>query len=521
MILARKLQSAVKLYRRGGLSNVAEMAWEQSRAFAQANAILPQTPARKAALLRRVFGNLSDQSYVAFDAADARAVRPALLYPYLRRQFFDVIAASRTLGPLALPEIMIVADSLLRRWDYPGLDAALPAWRAAVAGSKFAPALTQMARRTALRLGRIAEAADGLPAAGGDLADCLLRGEILDAQGRIDEAARAFEQGLHRDVSDAGLRLQYAFHLLRRGRLLEGLESWGIADRVLKAYPLRKRQRQWAGEDLEDRSLLVIFEHGLGDMVQMARFLRPLRARQPGAAIHGVVPLPLVGLMRQSFPDVAFTSADDDEPPCDFYIPSLQLPLVIEASSLEPTRDYIRLGDARGRAGADRQRVGICWRGHPRHYEATRSVPIGRFAQLLTCDAVDFVVLLNQVTPEEDAVLRRFPNVEQPAIRDFVDLAAVTAGCDIVLSVDTAIPHVAAAGGRPVLLLSRPDTCWRWGPAGSPSPWYPDVEVIRHPGDMDWDAVLSAAGRRLAERLGLSRAAPAVAAPRVHADRVG
>ena len=520
MILARKLQSAIRLYRRGGLSNVADMAWDQSLAFARANAIVPQTAGRRAVLMRRVFGNLSEQSYVAFDAADAGAVRPALLYPYLRRQFFDVIAASRAPGHFSPPEIMIVADSLLRRWDYAGLDTAMPAWREAVAGSKFAPVLDQMARRAALRLGRIADAADGLPRSGGDLADCLLRAEIFDAQGRVEEAARAFEEGLHRDVSAAGLRLQYAFHLLRRGRLLEGLESWGIADRVLETYPLRKRLRQWAGEDLEGRSLLVVFEHGLGDMVQMSRFLRPLRTRQPGAAVHGVVPGPLVGLMRQSFPDVSFTSTDDDEPPCDFYIPSLQLPLVIEALSLEPTQGYIRLGEARGRTGSGRKRVGICWRGHPRHYEVTRSIPLERFARLLSCDEVEFVVLLNQVTPEEDAILRRFPDVERPEIRNFVDLAAIIAGCDIVLSVDTAIPHVAAAGGRPVLLLSRPDTCWRWGPAGSPSPWYPEVEVLRHPGDMDWDAVLWSAGLRLVERLGLSRAAASVSEPRVHADRV-
>ncbi len=83
-----------------------------------------------------------------------------------------------------------------------------------------------------------------------------------------------------------------------------------------------------------------------------------------------------------------------------------------------------------------------------------------------------------------------------PQIEDFLDLAAAIAACDLVVSVDTAVPHLAAAGGVPVLLLSRPDACWRWGVAGD-SPWYEAVEVLRHGGDMDWPGVLAEAALRI------------------------
>ncbi len=506
MILARKLQSAVRLYRRGGLSTVAELVWDQSRGYLEANAILPCSVKRQAALMTRVFNERAEYSFLAFDQADARLCRPLLLLPYLRRQFFDVCECPMAPGELPAAEIAIHADSLFRRWEFQRLDALLPEWRRQLAGTKFAPFLEQLGRRVALRLGRLAEAAAGLAPSGGDVGECRLRAEILDAQGRMAEATQAFTQAVHRQADDPLVRLNFAFHLLKRGRLLEGLENWGLADRLRGSYPLQKRRRQWAGENLEGRSLLVIFEHGFGDMIQFSRFLLPLRKTHPGARIVGRVPGPLVGLLARSFPDVSFVAAEGEEPPYDFYVPSLQLALVLEADSLEPTTGYLTLqGPASAvgeRHGATaRNRVGICWRGHPREYELTRSIPIESFSQVLSRGDTDFVVLLNKLTPEEDAFLEGFGNVLRPAIRDFADLASLVADCDLVISVDTAVAHVAGAGGKAALLLSRPDSCWRWGYAGSRSQWYSTVEVLRHPGDLDWDVVLAEARRRVQERL--------------------
>ncbi len=145
-------------------------------------------------------------------------------------------------------------------------------------------------------------------------------------------------------------------------------------------------------------------------------------------------------------------------------------------------------------------RVGICWRGHPRHFDLTRSIPLDLFASLFQVPDVDFVVLLNSLTAEEESILGGMDRVEIPRISDFLDLAAAIGTCDLVVSVDTAVPHLAAAGGVPVLLLSRPDACWRWGVAED-SPWYEAVEVLRHGGDMDWPGVLAEAAARIG-RLG-------------------
>ncbi len=512
MILVRKLQSAVKLYRQGGWPVVAGMAWDQSVAYMAANPVLPRGARSQMQVLNRLFNDRPEYSVVTFDLDDLRQCRPGLLFSYLRRQFFDAAAAVPDHDAMRDAEIPILADALYRRWDFTALDSALPRWRERLAGTKFAPMLAQLARRTALRLGRLEEAGAGLDAAGGDIADCLLRAEIRDAQGRLDEAATAFAQAVHRQPSDATVRLAHAFHLLKRGRLLEGLENWGLADHILKSYPLRKRAAQWMGEDLGTRTLMVIFEHGFGDMIQMARFLHPLRAAQPRARIVGLAPRPLVGLLAASFPAVDFVAAEGLDPPFDLYIPSFQMPLVIEAASLEPRRDYIRLAPpALPAPAAGRKRVGICWRGHPRQYELTRSVPLERFARLFARPDTDFVVLLNKLTPAEETCLEGFPAVSRPAIADFTALGGLVAACDHVVSVDTAVAHVAAAAGRPLLLLSRPDACWRWGPTGRRSPWYDGADVVRHPGDLDWEQVLAEAAERLDEALAPAATSIAVA----------
>lgn len=508
MILARKLHSAVRLYRNGGLSLVAEFAWNQSRGYLAANAIVPRGAGQRAGLLSRVFNASANYNVVDFDAADARACRASLLLPYLRRQFHDVCELRLDSATLQPAEMLIYADSLLRRWEFRRLDHLLPHWRPRVAGTKFAVPFEQLGRRVALRLGRLTEAGEGLAQAAGEVAEWRLRAEILDAQGRMAEARQAFRQAAHRRPDDAEVRLGFAFHLLKAGQILDGLEQWSLADYLMGTYPLRRRRRQWAGESLEGRTLLVIFEHGLGDMIQLSRFLRPLREAHPRARIIGSVPDPLIGLLARSFPDVDFVSSAADEPAYDVYVPSVQLPLVLEATSLEPTSRYLLIAGHAAEAGqpaVTRRRVGVCWRGFPRQYELTRSIPLATFARLFDASDVDFVVLLNQLTPDEEGFLAPFGNVLRPPIADFVDLGSLVAGCDLVISVDTAVAHVAGAGGKRALLLSRPDSCWRWGQEGARGPWYSTVDVLRHPGDLDWDVVLAEAETRLRAELGLMR----------------
>lgn len=503
MLIARKLRSAVRLYRRQGMPGVEEIARFNALTLYRSHRPIPTDATRRARMLSVMLNRWSGVSPAAVSLEPWDQVRDAVLVPYLRHRFAATVEAidradiETSLRPL---EVLILADCLFELCDYQRIAASLQAWTAAVDHGPYAHRITQVGRRTALRMGRLTTAARDIERSGTDLASLLLRGEVYDALGRTNDASASLAAAVHRDGSNSYARLIYAFHLLKTGRLLEGLSNWSASDTLAGIYPLRRHRPSWAGEPLGARSLLVLFEHGFGDMIQMSRFLSRLRAREPEAIITGRVPAALAGLLARAFPTISIFTDADREPDYDLFVPSMQLPAVLGLTDLEPRNTYIDLGVPRPRHSSRqaRFRIGVCWRGHPRRFDLTRSIPLDLFSSLFKVPGCDFVVLLNRITVEEEAILGGVDQVVIPQIEDFLDLAAEIAACDLVVSVDTAVPHLAAAGGVPVLLLSRPDACWRWGTAGD-SPWYEAVEVLRHGGDLDWPGVLAEAALRIGQ----------------------
>jgi ADP-heptose:LPS heptosyltransferase len=75
-------------------------------------------------------------------------------------------------------------------------------------------------------------------------------------------------------------------------------------------------------------------------------------------------------------------------------------------------------------------------------------------------------------------------------LHDFADTAALMENLDLIISVDTSTAHLAGALGKPVWILNRFDTCWRWLLDRSDSPWYPTVRLYRQEKAGDWDGVI-------------------------------
>jgi len=84
-----------------------------------------------------------------------------------------------------------------------------------------------------------------------------------------------------------------------------------------------------------------------------------------------------------------------------------------------------------------------------------------------------------------------------PDVTDFADTAAIIAGLDVVVSVDTSVVHLAGLMGKPVFLLDRYDGCWRWLSARKDSPWYPDLTIFRQEQPGDWAGVMAEVARSL------------------------
>jgi ADP-heptose:LPS heptosyltransferase len=162
-----------------------------------------------------------------------------------------------------------------------------------------------------------------------------------------------------------------------------------------------------------------------------------------------------------------------------------------------------RLGPRTGRL-----RVGLVWAGNPYHSnDHFRSLSLASFASFAALDGIDWISL--QLGPKafEAAPAGLALTRLHDEIRDFADTAAIVAACDLIVTVDTAVAHLAGALGAPVWLLvpARPE--WRWPRSGEASPWYASMRLV-HSGVGGWPAALERAVALLRERLATTSASP-------------
>jgi hypothetical protein len=264
---------------------------------------------------------------------------------------------------------------------------------------------------------------------------------------------------------------------------------------------------EWNGEAIDGRRLLIVHGQGLGDLLQMLRYVP--RVRERCASVLLECPQSLIELLR-GFPGVdevfatgtaprerfdaiarAMTLArlcDEDGAPGHSGVPYIAADATRRAAFTE------RISAPRGA----RLRAGIGWAGNPAHpNDRRRSIPLEAFAPFAAIEGVAWYSLqfgehAGDPAPEGFA-LTRFGD----AIAGMSDTAAIVAQLDLVISVDTGVAHLAGAMGIPTWLLLpwRPD--WRWSPAANDTPWYPSMRLF-HAAEPGWTNVLSAVTDALA-----------------------
>lgn len=266
------------------------------------------------------------------------------------------------------------------------------------------------------------------------------------------------------------------------------------ADDPRLPYHLR---RVWDGCRPEGRDVLVRCYHGLGDTLQFVRYLLALRQRVASLTLE--VQAPLVPLLRE-FPAVdrlvAFDPAAPLPPsPCDLEIMELAHALRIHPAALPPP--YLHAAPAALPAAAGLV-IGLCWQSGD--WDLRRSVPLDMLAPAVSAPRRRFV----RLHPDNACAPLTFINASE-RLGSILTTAGLVAACDVVVSVDTMVAHLAGAMGRPVLLLLRRDADWRWG-TGERCAWYPRTLLLRQEVEGEWSAPLAAL-RRLLDSSEVSRAA--------------
>jgi len=241
-------------------------------------------------------------------------------------------------------------------------------------------------------------------------------------------------------------------------------------------------------------------EQGFGDTIQFVRYAPLVAAR--GARVVVACHALLTDLLR-SIKGVQVIGTDEPPPAFDYHTPMMSLPRAFETrlDTIPASVPYLfaqpaRLEAWRRRLAARgaRQRIGLVWAGNPKYpRDRARSCAVERLAPLLMLRDCMFYSLQKGATAAE--VVKLDPSGERVLdysgeLESFADTAALIGALDLVISVDTAVAHLAGALGKPVWILLPFAPDWRWLQEREDSPWYPTARLFRQPRRGDWDSVL-------------------------------
>ncbi|HEY1980883.1 MAG TPA: tetratricopeptide repeat protein [Xanthobacteraceae bacterium] len=323
-------------------------------------------------------------------------------------------------------------------------------------------------------------------------------GVALQDQACLAEALASYEKAiaLRSDYVDA--HWNRAFTLLASGRYAEGWREHEWRWRRQEQQPRDFAQPLWRGETLAGRTILLHAEQGIGDSLQFMRYV-PRVADLGGRVILQVQPA-ILRLAKATFADRVEVISDAAAPPVfDVHSPLLSLPLALgttletippavpysfDATAVARWRDFL---DADGTV-----KIGLVWAGSPQHKnDHNRSIPLECFLPLFGTAGVRWFSLQCGERAKDLASLPSGTVADLSAsLTDFAETAAAIAELDLVITVDTAVAHLAGALGRPVWILLPFVSDWRWLRDRNDNPWYPSARLFRQSLARDWSAVI-------------------------------
>jgi Flp pilus assembly protein TadD len=328
-----------------------------------------------------------------------------------------------------------------------------------------------------------------------------LFGNMLADIGRFDDAMKIFEKLLALQPANDWVRWNHASMHLLHGRFAEG---WPGFERrlVLPGGPSVRQfnQPRWDGADAPGKTIFVHAEGGYGDTLQYVRFVPMLRGRFGRVILECQAGLKALCESISGVDEVIERNLEQPLPAFDLQIamPSFGPVFKIDLTNIPNTVPYLtvppdRLDAWKSRVSSDGAfKVGLCWsgnRGSPNDHMRTNSLEL--FAPLAALSGVRFYSL--QVGAE--AAQPRPAGLEivdfTPDIRDFADTAALISQLDLVISVETAVAHLAGALARKVWTLIPFVPPPRWLLNRTDSPWYPTMRLFRQKKLDDWSAPIA------------------------------
>lgn len=353
--------------------------------------------------------------------------------------------------------------------------------------------------------------------------------DVLRHNGKYSEANAEFLEVLRLDPSSAPAKFSAGMIALMLGQFDRG---WALYESRfdVDSFPTKRYESKkplWSGEDLSGKTILLTTEQGLGDDFQFIRYARELKKKWPDCTVwFGGGPL-MQNITKGVDGLDLFLTVKPSEQLYDYHCPTMSLPhrFGTTIQTIPNEVPYIRLRDdwpkfqiqmrvpemlderlvvqfASGTLAMPtkriKKRMGICWRGSPRHgKDAWRSIEPEAFQPMIDAHPEHKFYSL-QVGPRADEV-SRLKNVIDlaPAITDFTDTAQALLQLDLLVSVDTALVHLAGALDVPCFMATPLSPDWRWLLEREDSPWYRRLKLFRQTKTGDWTSVLERISKEL------------------------
>jgi len=325
-------------------------------------------------------------------------------------------------------------------------------------------------------------------------------GNVFFETGMLDEALKSYKMAISvkPDYADAYCNCTFIHNL--KGDIKKGMELYEWRLQKLENKSLTPRRGMiWDGrKSLKGKSILVCEEKGLGDIIQFSRYLLLLKER--GAEVTFKVKAMMHNLLSSMHKDIFFVNSISKNQRFDFETPLLSLPYLLNTNldTIPYAQPYLfanrnKIVFWRKKLRKKKFKIGICWQGSKNKIDIGRSFPLYLFKKIAEIPNVELISLHKGDGEEQikdiNFELSTLGNNFDTGNNAFLDTAAVMRNCDLIITSDTSIAHLAGALGclTWVALKKIPD--WRWFLDRKDSPWYSNISIYRQKERGDWGYV--------------------------------
>jgi tetratricopeptide (TPR) repeat protein len=338
-------------------------------------------------------------------------------------------------------------------------------------------------------------------------------GNVYRALGRFEEALAGYAEALRVQPDYADPHWNAALVWLQRGDFDRGWPEYEWRWRLREFTARAATQPRWDGSPLAGRIILLYAEQGLGDTLQFIRYARLVK--EQGATVLVECQKPLRRLLARCPGIDRLIVPGEPLPPHDVCAPLLSLPYHFQTrvETIPAPVPYLEADPGlveqwrRELAALPGFKIGIAWKGSAEGDRQQRSVPLAELAPLAALPGVQLVSLQKGPFSEQlAAVAGAWPVIDWSARLDetagpFMDTAAVMKSLDLVVTSDTAIPHLAGALGVPVWVALAQVPHWSWLLEREDCPWYPTMRLFRQERRGEWGPVFQRIAEAVRQRM--------------------